>query len=59
MAWGPASDANVIDPFLSSGITGYYSLIMIGKELLLSIVMILLGLFAIEKKDFMFGVSDD
>lgn len=57
--WGPASSANVIDPLLSSGITGYYSLIMIGKELFLSLVMVLLGLFAIEKKDFMFGVSDD
>jgi hypothetical protein len=59
IAWGPASSANVIDPLLSSGITGYYSLIMIGKELFLSLVMVLLGLFAIEKKDFMFGVSDD
>ncbi|MGW8428285.1 WxPxxD family membrane protein [Peribacillus simplex] len=59
MAWGPASDANVIDPFLSTGITGYQSLILFGKELSLSLVMILLGLFAIEKKDFMFGVSDD
>jgi hypothetical protein len=57
--WGPASSANVIDPLLSSGITGYYSLIMIGKELFLSLVMVLLGLFAIEKKDFIFGVSDD
>ncbi|MFE5431273.1 WxPxxD family membrane protein [Peribacillus simplex] len=57
--WGPASAANVIDPLLSSGITGYYSLIMIGKELFLSLLMVLLGLFAIEKKDFMFGVSDD
>lgn len=59
IAWGPASSANVIDPLLSSGITGYYSLIMIGKELFLSLVMVLLGLFAIEKKDFMVGASDD
>ncbi|WP_342603255.1 WxPxxD family membrane protein [Peribacillus sp. FSL E2-0159] len=59
IAWGPASAANVIDPLLSSGITGYQSLILFGKELSLSLVMVLLGLFAIEKKDFMFGVSDD
>ncbi|MEE3954729.1 WxPxxD family membrane protein [Peribacillus frigoritolerans] len=59
MTWGPASTANVIDPLLSSGITGYYSLIMIGKELFLSLLMVLLGLFAIEKKDFMVGGSDD
>ncbi|MGE6717211.1 WxPxxD family membrane protein [Peribacillus frigoritolerans] len=59
MTWGPASSANVIDPLLSSGITGYYSLIMIGKELFLSLLMVLLGLFAIEKKDFMVGASDD
>ena len=59
MTWGPASSANVIDPLLSSGITEYYSLIMIGKELCLSLLMVLLGLFAIEKKDFMVGASDD
>ncbi|MCK1994844.1 WxPxxD family membrane protein [Peribacillus muralis] len=59
ITWGPASSANVIDPLLSSGITGYYSLIMIGKELCLSLLMVLLGLFAIEKKDFILGASDD
>ncbi|PJN87837.1 WxPxxD family membrane protein [Bacillus sp. mrc49] len=59
LAWGPASSANVIDPLLSSGITGYYSLIMIGKEFFLSLLMVLLGLFAIEKKDFTLGASDD
>ncbi|MFE4896687.1 WxPxxD family membrane protein [Peribacillus butanolivorans] len=57
--WAPASAINVIDSYLSSGISGYQSLIMIGKELLLSIVMVLLGLFAIEKKDFIFEVSND
>lgn len=59
LAWGPASDANVIDPFLSSGMTGYQSLILLGKEVSLSLVMALLGLFAIEEKDFLVGVSDD
>ncbi len=59
LAWGPASDANIIDPFLSSGISEYQSLILLGKELTLSFVMVLLGLFAIEKKDFMAGASDD
>ncbi|ASS95140.1 WxPxxD family membrane protein [Peribacillus simplex] len=57
--WTPASALNIIDPFLSSGMSGHQSLIMIGKELLLSIVMILLGLFAIEKKDFIVEVSND
>ncbi|MCP1094942.1 WxPxxD family membrane protein [Peribacillus frigoritolerans] len=57
--WTPASALNIIDPFLSSGISGHQSLIMIGKELLLSIVMILIGQFAIEKKDFIIEVSND
>lgn len=56
--WLLASNVNVIDYFLNSGsFVDYW--ITLGKELLVSILMILLGTFIFEKKDFLNEVPNE
>ncbi|WP_042354100.1 WxPxxD family membrane protein [Bacillus rubiinfantis] len=52
LPWSPQDDANLIDPLLTNLITLKRAFIIILKEMMVALILLIIGMMTIEKKDF-------